>query len=166
MPVADFEESLLKYSEFLMPFAFTLTHDKEQAKDLYQETITRALFNKEKYNLGTNIKAWLYTIMRNVFINHYRKKNRLGITTIDTTNDFFTNVSTTITSNTAITTIGHKEIETHIYKLPEVFKHPFILHFNGYKYTEISTILCEPLGTIKSRIFFARKILREQIERF
>src|SRR5215510_13550188 len=76
MPVADFDHSLLTNAEFLMPFAFTLTNNKEEAKDLYQETLFRALAYKDKYSLNTNIKAWLYTIMRNVFINAYRKKSR------------------------------------------------------------------------------------------
>lgn len=166
MAVANFDESLISNAEFLMPFAFTLTHDREAAKDLFQETITRALVNKDKYSFGTNIKAWLYTIMRNIFINNYRKKSRLNIITSDTTNEYFLNVSTTTTVNAAIALLNEKEIHKEIINLPDVFKHPFILHFNGYKYTEISAILNEPLGTIKSRIFFARKLLREQIERF
>ena len=72
MPALDFNKTLLLHAEFLKPFAITLTHDSEEAKDLFQETLYRALANKEKYNIGTNLKAWLYTIMRNIFINNYR----------------------------------------------------------------------------------------------
>src|SRR6188472_2106488 len=72
----DFDQMLLSNAESLKPFAVTLTHDTETAKDLFQETLYRALANKEKYNVGTNIKAWLYTIMRNIFINNYRRSVR------------------------------------------------------------------------------------------
>lgn len=164
MPVADFNHSLLTNAAFLMPFAFTLTNNKEEAKDLYQETLFRALAYKEQYSLNTNIKAWLYTIMRNVFINAYRKKSRQYVMLADTTDTFFINSVQSVTVNDAIASINTKEIEKEIFKLPDVFKYPFVLHFNGYKYTEIASILCEPIGTIKSRIYFARKILKEQIE--
>lgn len=165
MPVADFNHSLLTNAAFLMPFAFTLTNNKEKAKDLYQETLFRALAYKDKYSLNTNIKAWLYTIMRNVFINAYRKKSRQYAVLTDTTDSFFINSLQAATANDANASINTKEIEKELFKLPDVFKHPFILHFSGYKYTEIASILCEPIGTVKSRIYFARKILKEQIER-
>lgn len=165
MPVADFNHSLLTNAEFLMPFAFTLTNNKEEAKDLYQETLFRALAYKDKYSLNTSIKAWLYTIMRNVFINAYRKKSRQYVVFTDTADAFFINSLQTVTANDAIASINIKEVEKELFKLPDIFKHPFILHCNGYKYTEIASILCEPIGTIKSRIYFARKLLKEQIER-
>ncbi|MEJ7682665.1 MAG: sigma-70 family RNA polymerase sigma factor [Segetibacter sp.] len=84
MSTIEFNQLLLTNAEFLRPFAITLTHDNETAKDLFQETLFRALANKEKYNVGTNIKAWLYTIMRNIFINNYRRKARQN-TVLDNT---------------------------------------------------------------------------------
>ena len=77
MSTLEFDQLLTSNADFLKPFAFTLTRDNESAKDLIQETLYRALSNKEKYNVGTNIKAWMYTIMRNIFINDYRKKSLL-----------------------------------------------------------------------------------------
>src|SRR5512135_926427 len=74
MSALEFDKMLLENADFLRPFAITLTRDHETANDLLQETMYRALANKEKYNIGTNIKAWLYTIMRNIFINNYRRK--------------------------------------------------------------------------------------------
>ena len=74
MATIEFNQLLLSNAEFLKPFAVTLTKNMETAKDLFQETMFKALANKEKYNVGTNIKAWLYTIMRNIFINDYRRK--------------------------------------------------------------------------------------------
>ena len=155
MSVNDFERALVNYSEFLMPFAFTLTKDREDARDLYQETMLRALSNKEKYSFGTNIKAWLYTIMRNIFINSYRKKSKTQVVVGDMTNEFFINSVKTYAFNDAVASINIKEIQTEIVNLPDVFK-----------YAEIATILSEPLGTVKSRIFFARKLLKTQIKRF
>ena len=73
MATREFNQMLLENTDFLKPFAVTLTKDQEAAKDLLQETMYRALANQEKYSVGTNIKAWLYTIMRNIFINNYRK---------------------------------------------------------------------------------------------
>jgi RNA polymerase sigma factor (sigma-70 family) len=166
MSVADFNRTLSMNTEFLMPFAFTLTNNKEDAKDLFQETLFRALANRDKYSIGTNLKAWLYTIMRNIFINTYRKKSRTQLVFDGTYNDFFINSTQVVTYNSATASMNIKEIYTKIVNLPDIFKDPFVLYFDGYKYNEIADMLCEPLGTIKSRIHFARKLLRAQIERF
>ena len=88
MATLDFNKMLLSNAEFLRPFAITLTRDSETAKDLFQETMFRALANREKYNVGTNIKAWLYTIMRNIFINNYRRKSKQNTVFDNTPNDF------------------------------------------------------------------------------
>lgn len=162
----DFNQMLVSNAEFLKPFAATLTRDSEDAKDLFQETLYRALANKEKYNVGTNVKAWLYTIMRNIFINNYRRKNRVLTVLDDTPNEYLLNLSQTATSNAAISNINIKEIQEAIHNLPEIFKNPFLLYYDGYKYHEIADILGEPLGTIKSRIHFARKLLKAETERY
>lgn len=166
MSIIEFNQMLLTNAEFLRPFAITLTHDSETAKDLFQETLFRALANKEKYNVGTNIKAWLYTIMRNVFINNYRSKARQKTILDHTPNEFLLDYNQTTSSNTAEATLQLKEIEASIHQLPDIFKNPFLLYFDGYKYHEIAGMLKEPLGTIKSRIHFARKLLKAQIQRY
>ncbi|MBA4139012.1 MAG: RNA polymerase sigma factor [Segetibacter sp.] len=166
MSTVDFTQMLLANAEFLRPFAVTLTRDNETAKDLFQETLFRALANKEKYNVGTNIKAWLYTIMRNVFINDYRKKARQNTIFDSTPNDFLLDYNQTTASNTAEKTMQLKEIQTSIHNLPDIFKKPFLLYFDGFKYHEIAGMLKEPLGTIKSRIHFARKLLKAEIQRY
>ena len=144
----------------------TLTRDSESAKDLVQETIYRALANKEKYLDGTNIKAWLYTIMRNIFINNYRRSSKQNTIFDNTANDFLLDHNQFSTGNTAETSLSVKNIYEAIHQLPEIFKTPFQLYFEGYKYHEIAVVLKEPLGTIKSRIHFARKLLKQQLERF
>jgi RNA polymerase sigma-70 factor (ECF subfamily) len=165
MASADFDQMLLKNTEFLRPFAFTLTRDNEAAKDLVQETLFRALANKEKYHIGTNIKAWMYTIMRKNFINNYRRKSKQQTIFDNSTNDFFLDTNQGAVSNEAIAKINMKEVQEAIHQLPEIFRNPFLLYFDGYKYHEIADMLHEPLGTIKSRIHFARKLLKSQIER-
>lgn len=161
----EFNNLLVNSSEFLRPFAITLTRDSEVAKDLFQETIYRALANRDKYNVGTNIQAWLYTIMRNIFINNYRRKIKQN-TIIDTSaNDFLLDNRQMQVNNTE-SSVFVKEIMSHIYKLPEIFKRPFLLYFDGYRYHEIAHMLGEPLGTVKSRIHFARKMLKSQVHRY
>lgn len=166
MSTIEFNQLLITNAEFLRPFAITLTHDNEIAKDLFQETLFRALANKEKYNVGTNIKAWLYTIMRNIFINNYRKKARQNTVLDNSPNEFLLDYNQTTSSNSAEATLQLKEIQASIHQLPEIFKKPFLLYFDGFKYHEIAGMLKEPLGTIKSRIHFARKLLKAQIERY
>jgi RNA polymerase sigma-70 factor (ECF subfamily) len=138
----------------------------ESAKDLIQETLYRALANRDKYNAGTNIKAWMYTIMRNIFINNYRRSAKQNTIFDNTPNDFLLDYNQYATANAAETTLSLKEIKEAIYQLPEIFKNPFELYFEGYKYHEIAEVLQEPLGTIKSRIHFARKLLKQQLNRF
>jgi RNA polymerase sigma-70 factor (ECF subfamily) len=166
MAAIEFNQILLSNAEFLRPFATTLTRDAEAAKDLFQETMYRALANKEKYNVGTNIKAWLYTIMRNIFINNYRRRSKQNIVLDNTPNDFLLNYNQVTVANAAISNINSKEIQEAIFNLPDIFKNPFLLYYDGFKYHEIADILHEPLGTIKSRIHFARKLLKAHIERF
>jgi RNA polymerase sigma-70 factor (ECF subfamily) len=165
MSTPEFDQILIKNTEFLKPFAFTLTKDQDAAKDLVQETLFRALANKEKYHIGTNIKAWMYTIMRNIFINNYRRKSKQQTIFDHTANDFLIDTNQVTVTNDAIATLNLKEVQEAIHKLPEIFRNPFLLYFDGYKYHEIADMLHEPLGTIKSRIHFARKLLKSQIER-
>ncbi len=166
MSTLEFNEMLLNNASFLKPFAINLTRDNEAANDLYQETLYKALANREKYNVGTNIKAWLFTIMRNIFINNYRRKAKQKTIFDSTPNDYLLNQNQATVANGAESEMRIKEIKKAITELPEIFKTPFLLYFDGYRYNEIADVLNEPLGTIKSRIHFARKLLKEQISRF
>ncbi|RFS23956.1 RNA polymerase sigma factor [Chitinophaga silvatica] len=158
MSSVEFNTLLIGNADFLKPFALNLTNDTEQAKDLYQETMFKALNNQEKYQEGTNIRAWLFTIMRNTFINTYRKKAKYGFTATDLLNSHNTSTSYTVTSELFV-----KDIRLAVYQLPQAFRTPLLLHYEGYKYNEIAGLLDEPIGTIKSRIFFARKLLKSQL---
>ena len=155
----EFNSLVLNNSEGLKPFAITLTRDYEAAKDLCQETMFKAFTYRENYKPGTNIKAWLYTIMRNIFINEYRRNGRkkLIIETMKATQEPH--------GISAEFNIRLKEINQAIHQLPGIFKTACILYLEGYKYHEIAMALNEPLGTIKSRIHFAKKMLQKQIDR-
>jgi RNA polymerase sigma-70 factor (ECF subfamily) len=165
MASSDFNQLLIQNADFLKPFAATLTKDQETAKDLLQETMYRALANQEKYSVGTNVKAWLYTIMRNIFINNYRRKSKQNTIFDNSSNDFLIDYQQKSISNDAESNLRVKEIQKAIFELPDIFKQPFMLYFEGFKYHEIADVLKEPLGTIKSRIHFARKLLKAQIDR-
>ncbi len=165
MLTQEFSELLVTNADFLKPFAINLTRDTEEANDLFQETLYKALANHDKYNVGTNIKAWLFTIMRNIFINNYRRKAKQRTIFDSTPNEFLINQKQTTVGYAAESNLRLKEIQEAISSLPEIFKTPFLLYFDGYKYNEIAELLHEPLGTIKSRIHFARKLLKEQISR-
>lgn len=166
MSAIEFNQIVIKNADYLKPFAITLTRDNETAKDLLQETMFRAFANRDKYNAGTNIKAWLYTIMRNIFINDYRRKAKQNTVLDNSTNEFLINSNQLSVANGAESNLKMKEIQQAVYQLPDIFRNPFVLYFDGYKYNEIAAILKEPLGTIKSRIHFARKLLKEQLTRF
>jgi len=159
MCITEFNSLVLHHSESLKPFAISLTRDYEEAKDLCQETLYKAFAYREKYEHGTNVKAWLFTIMRNIFINSYRRNIRKKAV-VDTI--IYSQPSYVPSSDI---TIKLKEIEAAIHRLPSVFKVACILYLEGYKYHEIAFTLNEPLGTIKSRIYFAKKSLQKQLDR-
>lgn len=162
----EFNQLLLTNADFLKPFAINLTRDSETANDLYQETLYKALANREKYHVGTNIRAWLFTIMRNIFINDYRRKAKQKTIFDNTPGEYLLNGKNNTVDNMAESNMRMQGIKKAVSELPEIFKTPFLLYFEGYKYNEIADVLEEPLGTIKSRIHFARKLLKEQISRF
>jgi len=165
MSTIEFTKKFTDLKSPLNAFAYNLTKNQEDAKDLYQETAFRAISNKEKFRPGTNFKAWSFTIMKNIFINNYRKKMKKN-TIIDTTdNMYFINSGATLIDNDAGRNILMDELNGMIESLDDSIKTPFMMHFTGFKYQEIADKLELPLGTVKSRIFFARKALKELIKK-
>ncbi len=165
MTTRDFNNLVAVESDFLKPYAYSLTHDNEDAKDLFQETMVRALLNRSKYKVGTNLKAWLYTIMRNIFINNYRRNKKFTKVSADAPEDVVMYQAQHTTNNGGWSNARMNEIKSAIDALPPVFRVSFELYYNGYKYQEIADMLNEPLGTIKSRIHFARKMLVSKLDR-
>lgn len=151
----------------LFRFAFKLTSDKEDAHDLLQETSLKALDNEDKYEPETNFQGWMYTIMRNIFINNYRKLTREQTFIDHTDNLYHLNVpSDDILIES--TEKAYDLIEMHhvVNALPSEYKIPFSMHVSGFKYREIAEKLHLPLGTVKSRIFFTRQKLQQELRDF
>ena len=129
MSSPEFNEILLDHADFLKPFAINLTKDTEAANDLFQETLYKALSNHDKYHDGTNIRAWLFTIMRNIFINDYRRKVKQRTIFDSTPNEYLINLKQLSVKNAAESDMRVKEINNAIRELPEIFKSPFLLYF-------------------------------------
>lgn len=163
MATINFSREIDKLQSVLHSFAYKLTKNSEDSKDLYQETAYRALVNQEKFRTGTNMKAWLFTIMRNIFINDYRKKIKKNTILDSTDNQFFLNSGGPMVINDANSSMMMDELQELVEKLDDSTRIPFLMHYYGYKYQEIAVQLDLPLGTIKSRIFFARKELKEAV---
>ena len=146
----------------MLNFAYMLTSNRDDAYDLLQDTTLKALDNEDKYAEGTNLKGWLFTIMRNIFINNYRRVSRAA-TVVDTTdNQYLINISAESEQEPPDGTYTANEITAAINSFSDEYRIPFSMHVAGYKYNEIAEKMNLPLGTIKSRIFFARKKLQTQ----
>ncbi len=155
----EFSSQLQHHTHQLMAFAFSLTKNDNDAEDLLQDTVFLALKNQEKFSAGTNFVAWVKTIMRNTFINNYRKQKRFkNILSKGVGGYFFSKKSS---ENTTESDINIQDIEHLIDDIDERFSVPFRLYHQGYSYEEITKKLKLPMGTVKSRIFFARKHLKE-----
>ncbi len=165
MTNTSFVLNLDNYKDNLSSFAYNLTKNNDEAKDLTQETYLRAILNQDKFQEGTNIKAWLLTIMRNIFINNYRKKVRNRVLFDSTDNLYYLNSGAVQTGNQGESNILWQELNGMINELDESIRYPFVKHFEGFKYQEIADEMKLPLGTVKSRIFFARQDLKNKIEK-
>ncbi|WP_186757054.1 RNA polymerase sigma factor [Echinicola salinicaeni] len=164
MTTLEFSYSLNQYSKTLKPFALRLTKDLDDANDLLQDTVLKAFTNRDKFSDGTNLKAWLYTIMKNTFITNYQKMVRRA-TFVDTTDNLhYINSGDVCIENRAQGGFALEDINACIENLDDVYKVPFMMYFNGYKYQEIAEKLALPIGTVKNRIHIARKILKEDLK--
>lgn len=164
MSSIEFNQSFSKLSPVLNAFAYNLTQNVEDAHDLYQETAYRAMANRDKFKAGTNHKAWLFTIMKNIFINNYRKKVKNKVINDPTENLYYLNSGSHAIDNKGEEQMLIKELQVMIDQLDDVIRVPFLMHYEGYKYQEIAEKFNLPLGTVKSRIFFARRELKEKIK--
>ena len=146
----------------MLNFAYMLTSNRDDAYDLLQDTTLKALDNEDKYAENTNFKGWVFTIMRNIFINNYRRGVRTA-TIVDTTDNLYhLNLSQDSGIESPEGSYGAAEITAAIGEFPDDYRIPFSMHVQGYKYTEIAEHMGLPLGTVKSRIFFARRKLQER----
>lgn len=165
MTSVEFSSKFTNLQDLMFGFAMRLTQNREDAKDLMQETALKAYANINKFKSGTNFKAWISTIMRNSFINKYRrKKTRNEIEQpIEEVQFLFADKAV---QSAAYSNIGTQEILGFLGGLTQTYQIPFLLHFQGYEYKEIASHLDIPIGTVKSRIHFARTKLKSKINRY
>lgn len=159
MTQLEFNRNLIGLKTNLQRFAMSLTSDRDDALDLVQDTYLKAITYKEKFVDYTNLKAWVFTIMKNTFINNYRRNVKEN-TIIDGTRDlFYINQPGDKGFISPESTYSENEIEKAIDSLEDEFRIPFLMHVEGFKYKEIADELGLKIGTVKSRIFFARQKL-------
>lgn len=148
----------------LRGYAMKLTQDPEDANDLVQETMVKAFLNKDKFAEGTNLKGWLYTIMKNIFINNYRRMVKGSVVNDNTENQFHLNSAHFSTGNEGESSLVMKEMKKAIAALADNLRIPFLMSYQGYKYEEIARKLNVPLGTVKIRIHVARQKLKSTLQ--
>jgi len=165
MSTLEFNNTLTSLESYLMAFAMNYTKNVEDARDLTQETMLKAIRYKDYYTPKTNFKAWVFTIMKNIFINQYRRKVKSG-TIFDNSTDLYLLNGNTEERNSPDNHIANQEIQAKFNTLAEEYREPFEMHYLGYKYKEIAEKLDIPIGTVKSRIFIARKKLMDLLPEY
>lgn len=160
----QFSTVVTEQTESLKTFALRFTRNSEDANDLVQDTVLKAITYYDKFKVGTNIKGWLYTIMKNTFINNYRrttKKNSYVTQTDDISSE---NLVYSATRNRGESKFIMDDIREAMLGLSDDYYIPFTMHFEGYKYYEIAEHLDLPIGTVKTRIHVARKTLKQSLK--
>lgn len=162
MSTYEFQQHLVGLRQQLYYFALSLTKDRENAQDLLQESMLRALTNRDKFQDNTNFKAWLCTIMKNTFINEHRRGKRTGalMERMETERTGPHRVETTTSPESSVKL---REIDNSLSRLDDTFREPFRMHHDGFKYHEIADQLGIPIGTVKSRIHQARHRLMDML---
>lgn len=148
--------------KFLKGFAYNFTKNVEDAEDLLQDTILKALRYKDHFADGTNFKGWLFTIMRNIFINNYKRKKLRNTISDGTDNMYYLNYGK-VSEDSVNGRIMEKDINKAVTELPYEYRTPFQMFVDGYHYEEIASAMAIPMGTVKSRIFHARKKLMDEL---
>lgn len=161
-----FQDKLMSLQSNLLSFAMVLTSNRDDAYDLLQDTTLKALDNEDKYTENTNFKGWVFTIMRNIFINNYRRASR-SQTVVDSSADLYhLNVSQNSGLPSPEKSYIVEEIHQAIDSFSDGYRIPFSMHLAGYHYDEIAKRMNLPVGTIKSRIYYARQRLRRELDEY
>lgn len=166
MEKVEFTQGILAIEQDLHRFAYKLTADKDSANDLVQDCMLHALDNHEKFTYAKNLKGWMYTLMRNIFVNNYRRTVR-EMNIMDDT--YSINQQSMIEDEEGVRfqfAYDMKHLYRVIHNIPEDMKVPFQMFVAGFKYREIAEKLKLPIGTVKSRLFFIRKRLKEELKEY
>lgn len=161
--VTDLSAEITTLRPLLKRLSRRFTLDSEESSDLVQDTLLKALLNKDKFRVDTNLHGWLFTIMRNTFINTYRRKQRYQTMQDPTRELYFLNIEDQHTFSSPERKLAWGDLWKNIDELREELRAPFKLHTSGYKYSEIAKSLNIPIGTVKNRIFHARQKLQRKL---
>lgn len=162
--LSNFEEELISLQNNMKNFAYQLTLNSDEADDLTQETMLKVLSNKDKYTENTNLKGWVFTIMRNIFINNYRRKTFITTIFDNSANTYYLDLPRISLLETPEGAVAVKEIVSFINAYDKELRTIFTMYIHGYKYEEIAKFIHKPVGTIKSMIFRMRRELREKLK--
>jgi RNA polymerase sigma-70 factor (ECF subfamily) len=166
MTALEFKNLVQKEGSSLRHYAYQLTRNVDDSNDLVQDTMLKAFTYQDKFTDGTNLKGWLYTIMKNTFINNYRRMMKRNTFIDQTDNDYYLDSVSPLTRNEGEQKFMMRDLERAIEHLPMNLKKPFTMNFKGFKYHEIAAILQIPIGTVKTRIFVARRELRKMLQTY
>ncbi|PKQ60327.1 hypothetical protein BZG02_19640 [Labilibaculum filiforme] len=163
MTTIEFKSHIVSLDQQLKYYAYRLTSNPDDALDLCQDTVLKAITYRTKFT-HSNLKAWVFTIMKNIFINTYRRKIKQREWMMHETKSHagILNVS----YDNPMSTQNYNDIVQEFNKLEQSVREPFRMFIEGYKYREIAEELDLPIGTIKSRIFQGRKILMQSLKDF
>ncbi len=162
----NFNERVIAMQHELFCFAYKLTADYDSAKDLLQECNLKAFSNQEKLVVKDNFRAWMYTIMRNIFINDFRKSAYKVMLTTPEYDNYLKETLASPDAHFYDTVYDLKELYCVIGSVPAEYRKPFYLFAAGFKYREIADKMGLPIGTIKSRLHFIRQKLQVRLKDF
>jgi len=166
MTQKEFSDTISFHSHSLRSHALNFTKDQEDANDLLQETLLKATRFVSKFEDGTNIKGWLFVIMKNTFINNYKKNQKIRDRTVQEEEITSANLHYSATTNGSVGSFAMQDINLALSMLPKKYAAPFIRYFEGYKYHEIADEMQLPLGTVKTYIHEARILLKKYLKQY
>lgn len=164
MTKIEFNTMVMRQASSLKMYALHFTHDADDANDLVQDTMLKAITYYNKFKEGTNLKGWLYTIMKNTFINNYRRFVKISSFVTKSDDISSANLVFSATKNQGEPKFVMDDIKRALSKLPGEYYIPFTMYFEGHKYHEIADHLTIPIGTVKTRIHVARKLLKKSLK--
>ncbi|RDC58148.1 RNA polymerase sigma factor [Pedobacter chinensis] len=166
MTQIEFNNMVNSHSSSLRLHALNFTKDVEDANDLVQDTMLKAIRFYQNFEEGTNFKGWLFVIMKNTFINNYRKNTKAKILITQDDDISSANLLLSAEKNGSVSKMIVDDIQKALDHLPEAYSIPFIKYFEGFKYHEIADELQIPLGTVKTRIHVAREMLKKYLKMY
>lgn len=162
----DFNSQLFAFKDSLQGFAFSFTRNEEDAADLVQDTLLKAIRYAKSFEEGTNLKSWLFIILKNTFINNYRRKGKLKFYMDENISLALNDAKRNMTYNVGESNCSVDDIHKALNTLSHDYYYPFIKYFEGYKYHEIAVELNIPIGTVKTRIHMARLVLKKNLKMY